>query len=628
MDFMKLKATLTLDSKEYEKGLNDGEGKAKAFGGKFAGALKVAKVGAVALGTATIAAAGAVAKLAKQSVTAYAEYEQLTGGIKKLYGEGYDQMMEYANQAYLTAGMSANAYMQNVTGFSAALLNSVGGDSQEAARIADMAMQDISDNANTFGKYTVEELAGVYQALAKGQYQTLDNLNLGFGGTKEGMQGLIDKANEIAKANGEAGDLTIDSYADIVEAIHLVQEEMNITGTTQKEASKTIQGSINMAKAAWENLLTGMADPDANIAELTENFMTSIGTVMENIAPAVLQAIEGIGTALTEMLPTLLEGLPTVIETYLPPLLQTGGKLVMTLINGVTQAAPQLISTAFMLVSDIVIGLLQALPTLIESGLNLITAVIEGFGSGEGDFLEKIGEIIAALIGALIESIPRILEAVWHLTKAIMKAFYQVNWLELGLRVIRGVLSGIQSVAPRVLDVVKNLVQRVLRYFGFTGLAAKAGAAFDKAKTAITQKLDAAKEKVTGWIDAIKGFFPITLGKILSFSLPKITIGSKSKSVGGKTATAPTFDVGYEQYAKAMSVPYMLTRPTRFAIGGESGDEMLYGRASLMRDIKEATSGNGGVVNIYLQYDASDDANDMVRDVARGLIRYKMAGAF
>ena len=626
MDFMKLKATLTLDSKEYEKGLSDGEGKAKAFGGKFAGALKVAKVGAVALGTATIAAAGAVAKLTKQSVMAYAEYEQLTGGIKKLYGEASSDMMKYAQQAYLTAGMSMNAYMQNVTGFSAALLNSVGGDSQEAARIADMAMQDISDNANTFGKYTVEELAGVYQALARGQYQTLDNLMLGFGGTKEGMQGLIDKANEIARANGEAGDLTMDSYADIVEAIHLVQEEMGITGTTQKEAAKTIQGSINMAKAAWENLLTGFADPDADIGQLAENFMTSIGTVMDNLAPAILQAMQGIGDALTIMLPELMAKIPDALSTYLPPLLQTGGNLVMALINGLMAAAPQLISTAISLVGDLVIGFVTALPTLIETGINALTAFIQGFGQNEGDLVEKVFEIITVLAGAFVESIPRILIAVWGLLKAISDAFFDVDWVSLGLKAMRGVLSGLQKVVPRIISAVGRLVTNVLNKLGFSGLASRVGGAFESAKKAITDKLDAAKTKVEGWIKTIKGKFPFKLGKIFSFSLPKISIGSIIRKVGKKTATAPSFDVEYEEYAKAMSVPYMLTSPTIFAKGGESGDELIYGRSSLMRDIREATKGNGGNVVVNLNYNAAEDATDMLRDLARGIQRYKMVG--
>ena len=199
MDVFGLQARLGIDTSSFSNGLSKAKDAAQTFAKVGAAAFTAVATAAGAAGTAIVKG---VSSLVKQSVSAYGEYQQLVGGINKLYGESGKELQEYANQAYLTAGMSANAYMQNVTGFSAALINSLSGDTSKAVKLANEAMQDISDNANTFGKYTVEELAQVYQALAKGNYQTLDNLMLGFAGTKEGMKDLLAKATEIAEKNG------------------------------------------------------------------------------------------------------------------------------------------------------------------------------------------------------------------------------------------------------------------------------------------------------------------------------------------------------------------------------------------------------------------------------------------
>ena len=252
--------------------------------------------------------------LVSGALEGYGAYEQLTGGMKKLYGDASDTVIADAQRAYKEVGISANKYMEGVAGFSAALMNSVKDDSQEAARLSNMAMKDIADNANTFGKYSVDELTEVYQALAKGNYQTLDNLNLGFGGTKKGMQQLIDKANELRAAQGETSKLTIDSYADIVTAIHTVQEEMSITGTTENEAMNTIEGSINSVKAAWENLLTsiGSGDP-AMIQEAVTGIVDGIfGTFNEELGRReggvinnVLPVLQNVGSAIVNEMPAI-----------------------------------------------------------------------------------------------------------------------------------------------------------------------------------------------------------------------------------------------------------------------------------------------------------------------------------
>lgn len=278
--------------------------KATVIGNAFYDAAKFVGGKAVDMGKAIVGGA----------VEGYASYEQLTDGMKKLYRDASDTIIGYSQNAYRDVGISANKYMEGVAGFSAAMMNSVGNDSQKAAELSNTAMKDIADNANTFGKYTVDDLTQVYQALAKGQFQTLDNLNLGYGGTKEGMQQLIDKANQLKAANGETADLTIDKFSDMVEAIHLVQEDMQITGTTTHEAMGTIEGSANMAKAAWENLLTGIGAGDTEMVKTSvSGLVTSIfGTWSDQtkkreggLINSLLPVVQNVGNAILQEIPSL-----------------------------------------------------------------------------------------------------------------------------------------------------------------------------------------------------------------------------------------------------------------------------------------------------------------------------------
>ena len=295
-------ATISLDTDEYERKLKDSGDKTSTFADVLKANLAS---GAIIAGVKKLA--GVVADVGKAAYTSYAQHEQLTDGIKKLYGDAAQAVISNANGAYKSAQMSANSYMSNIMGFSAALVESLNKDQKEAAKVADTALRDVADNANAFGKYTVEELAGVYQALAKGQYQTLDNLMLGFAGTKEGLQQLLDKANELNEEQGIHTQYSIDNFADIVNAIHKVQEEMGIAGTASGEAANTIEGSTAMAKAAWENLATGMADSSADMEGLTKDFVDSVFTAGRNIIPRVQQIVTGVGTATAEAISYLRE---------------------------------------------------------------------------------------------------------------------------------------------------------------------------------------------------------------------------------------------------------------------------------------------------------------------------------
>lgn len=685
-DFMKLKASLSLDSDQYEKGLSRSEKLAKGFGKAF-------KVSAVAIG----AAASAVGVLVKKSIDAYGEYEQLAGGIKKLYGDASDDMMAYASKAYETAGMSANQYMQNVTGFSAALLNSVKGDSKEAAKIADMAMKDISDNANTFGKYTAEELAGVYQALAKGQYMTLDNLNLGFGGTKAGMQQLIDKANELAKAQGMAGDLQIDSYADIVQAIHLVQENLNITGTTEKEAAQTIQGSINMTKAAWENLVAGFADPDANIAELTKNVITSAGKAASNIVPAIMRAASGIGEAFTVILPQALNNIPNAVKNIGVPLIQTGAQMVLSIGQGITNALPELINIVTVLIDGLVTSMDGALPGLIEvgltwlegfsgsirdgagklvdAGMKLLLSLAQGIATAMPTIVEKAPLIISNIAGVIndnapkllatglniiitlakgiIQAIPTLIQNLPQVLSAIWNVFTAFNWIALGEQLIAAIGKGLVSMGKSLPNTLKSigksawnglkninwgsLGKTVVQLIGkgISALASlpmtllkKAGSSAMKAFTSISwgtvgkDVISGIARGITAGISTIVDAAKNAAKKALNAAKNFLGISSPSKvfrdQVGKNIALgmALGIDDGEKNVATAMNrlnSSLISATPTASVIGSSVGS---------------GTTTNGGdVFNINLGYNADADATDMLRDLARGVKRYRMAGA-
>ena len=341
MNVYKLEAAIGLNTTEYQKGLKSAGESMSAMGDKI-------KAGAAAIGKATAAglAAGsaAVTALAKSAVSAYADYEQLVGGVEKLFGESSDLLMMYAKDAANTAGMSVNEYMETATSFAAALTTSVkaaGGSMDEAVEYADTAMRDMSDNANTFGT-ELSSIQTAYQGFAKQNYTMLDNLKLGYGGTKAEMERLIEDANKLRHEQGINNDLTIESYADIITAIHEVQTAMKITGTTAREASKTISGSIGAVKAAWTNLTIEIAKDDGDISGAFEVLGENVGAVVDNMLPRVEKALGGIGQFIAKSAPQITSGLKQLLPRVLPTLLQTAGTLVSSVSSAVMQSLPEL----------------------------------------------------------------------------------------------------------------------------------------------------------------------------------------------------------------------------------------------------------------------------------------------
>ena len=384
MNLLDLFVKISVDDGDVDKGFSETSSKAETLAGKLKGGLATA----AKIGGAAIAAAGAAAvAITKQAVENYGEYEQLVGGVETLFKSSADTVMQYAANAYQTAGMSANEYMTTVTAFSASLLQSMGGDTDAAAEKANLAITDMSDNANKMGS-SMESIQNAYSGFAKQNYTMLDNLKLGYGGTKEEMQRLLDDANALNAAQGNYTNYTIDSYADIVDAIHTVQTEMGITGTTQLEASTTIQGSIASMKAAYDNFITGLGDENADMAELITNLLGSTVTVAENLLPVVERILENIGVVVQEKGPEMIEKFVGYAVEKLPQIIELGMKMVMAIVSGLAENLPQIIQSVLDMMATIVKTFVSSLPDIVDVGKQIVKGLWEGIkamGSWIGD---------------------------------------------------------------------------------------------------------------------------------------------------------------------------------------------------------------------------------------------------
>lgn len=391
-----------------------GEVAGKKSGTSFGGAFSAAAGAAAKAGIAAVTAAGAgVVALTKSAVSAYGEYEQLVGGVNKLFGDASKQLMGYAEEAYKTSGLSANEYMEQATSFSAALINSLGGDTKKAAEITDVAMRAMSDNVNTFGT-DMAAVQNAFQGFSKQNYTMLDNLKLGYGGTKSEMERLIADANEYAASIGQASDLSIDSFADIVQAIELVQKKQNIAGTTAKEAASTLQGSFEMTKSAWTNLVAGLANPDADMGKLVTNFVESAQAAIHNLLPVIKTGIQGVGKMAAELLPEIFKMIPDLLDDILPKLLDTIDTVVTevfpVLIDVIVKNLPMIITTVVKAGKTIIKSLFTAIDKelsgnkiydTLKNGLSKLLPVFEEVGgslieSGK-ELFGKIGETISKI---------------------------------------------------------------------------------------------------------------------------------------------------------------------------------------------------------------------------------------
>ncbi len=539
--------------------------------GKIGSAVNTAvKASAAAVG----AASAGVAALGTACINAYADYEQLAGGVETLFKDSAETIHSYADNAYKTAGLSANEYMETVTSFSASLLQSLDGDTEKAAAAANLAITDMADNANKMGT-AMESIQYAYQGFAKQNYTMLDNLKLGYGGTKEEMQRLLADAEKLS---GVKYDLS--SYADVVEAIHVIQTEMGITGTTAKEASTTIQGSVASMKAAWANLMVGMADDTQNFDLLLSNFIESIGTVADNLLPRIGVVIEGMGKLVAGLAPEIASALPTLTNELLPNLVELGvqsisalvqgiqengdslaagalsivgtlaegiaellpmvadtaASLVVSLADGLTESLPNIIPIAIETISTLVENLTENANTIIEAGIQIILALGEGLIAALPQLIETVPQIvinianvindnapklvdtalylITRLAVGLVQAIPTLVVNIPKIIEAIVAAFMAFQWLNLGKRLIDGVANGVKKAGESMATAAKN--------------------AFSKFKAKITGSEVATELKNIGKyiIDGIVGGIKNSLSKIANIAGKiKDTLLSKLKGL-------------------------------------------------------------------------------------------------
>ena len=465
MDLFKLLGTISINNSDANEALEKTSKTADQTKSKLSNAFSSIGKGAAKLGTAVAAGVGAavagVSALATAAISSYADYEQLVGGVETLFKDSADRVKEYAEQAYKTAGLSANEYMETVTGFSASLLQSLGGDTAKAAEYADQAIIDMADNANKMGS-DISSIQTAYQGFAKQNYTMLDNLKLGYGGTQQEMYRLMQDAEKLgAKFNSEfymtdKGTLVAD-FADITEAIHVVQTEMGITGTTAKEASSTISGSISSMKSSWENLLTAMVSDDLPFEEYANNFVDSATTAVNNLIPRIITALGGVVQLIDQLAPVIIakipelfnQLLPAVIEAaiglltgvanVLPTLLNTIVSLIPTAVQGVKQIFATLVQIVPQLIQSLISVLPEMLPMILETLISMIVMLCGMLPQVIQPIIDYLPFIMANLITALLENLPVLIEGLITLVIAVVRAIPQL-------------MQGIVDAAPTVIS--------------------------------------------------------------------------------------------------------------------------------------------------------------------------------
>lgn len=532
-------------------GGNVGKTFASGFSGGAAGIKEIfagnffADIASSAMGAVTSAVSSGIETIKQglsQAFQGFSDAEQLVGGVDKIFGDASDKVQRYAASAYESAGISANDYMTQVTSFSASLLQSMGGDTSAAADMANEAIVDMSDNANVYGS-NITDIQNAYQGFAKQNYMMLDNLKLGYGGGESEMQRLIDDANAWGAANGEASDLTIDSYADVIQAIHQIQESQGIAGDTAAEASGTVKGSLMQLQSAWQNLINGVGDPSADITELSLNVTESLGTFAQNALPLMQNIFTGIASALpglfsglaavlpgmidslmTSVIPAIMTSVTTIIQSVttmlqsidwasmganvstvvamlvgqvlpaiieqLPTLLQAGIQIVLGIINGLTQAIPQLVSALVFAIPQLVSALISALPEIIEGGLQLFLGLVQGLTQALPQIVAALIGMIPQLVSALISCIPQILQAGVELFCALVQAIPQVisQLLPALGDMIHQAVTSIGSKRGDFLDIGKNILQGLI-----DGVKSMANSVVNAAKGVVDAAIQGAK---------------------------------------------------------------------------------------------------------------------------------------
>ena len=563
MELFKLLGRIAINGQEAKDELDGVAKSAEGVGGKIGNALK--SFGKFAVGAAAVAAtatAAATVALTKSSVQSYAEYEQLVGGVETLFGRASYMVERYADKAYRTAGLSANAYMETVTSFSASLLQSLDGNTVAAAAKANMAITDMADNANKMGS-SMESIQNAYQGFAKQNYTMLDNLKLGFGGTKEEMQRLLDKAQEIS-----GFEYDISSYADIVDAIHVVQTEMGITGTTAEEASGTISGSVATAKAAWQNFVTALGTDEKNANDSFERFASAAETALSNIGSAVKRILPNIGTTIQKGVTEVIGKLPGLITDSLPGLLTAVGSLTSSLV----EALP---------------GILDAINSAVHSFLMVL---IQSWASPEtmGKVSSTVLEFVKGTVNFIVQNAPLLLIAAGELIASLML----------------GLIEGLVEIAGKWGEWIKeHIIQPIKETWGDIKEVGKG--VVDSIKEGISEAWDA----LTSWFKGIwDSLFGNLTANIKVTKTESVSSSGNDEPVRGKTiqgfATGLDF-VPYDEFPAHLHKGEMVLPASQAnvlrsggSLGNNGGTEELVALLYGIKDALEENLNKGTVIRI------------------------------
>ena len=517
------------DSKGLEKEINGIGSKVKSGFGKI-GSIAVAGLAGV---TAAVGgAASALAGLGTASVNSYADLEQNIGGIETLFKGSADKVIKNAENAYKTAGMSANQYMETVTGFSASLLQSVGGDTEKAADSANMALIDMADNANKMGT-SMESIQWAYQGFAKQNYTMLDNLKLGYGGTKEEMERLLADAQKLTGVRYDISNLN-----DVFNAIHVIQGELGITGTTAKEAATTITGSIGSMKAAFDNFLNGSGTIDQLInTGLTaiQNIVNAAGKLLpdliQSIANATPQIVSTINTIFPQILNLIIGNAPTILNSigqmlmalsttlmeYMPQILTLAMQLIQYFINGLITMLPQIIKMGIQLITQLILGIAQMLPELIPQAVNAVITIAEGLLDNIDLLIDAAIQLIIGLAEGLITAIPILIEKIPIIIEKLINAIVNnlPKLIEMGITLIIKLAEGLIKAIPTLVKAIPQIISALIN-----GLGQLPGMVWDIGKNIVQGLWNGISNmagwlwnKITGWcssiFDGIKNFFGI-----------------------------------------------------------------------------------------------------------------------
>lgn len=557
-----------------KKAKQSGDDAEKGGGGwsKLGGVLKGVAVGMAAV----MAAAGAAAvALGKEVISVYADYEQLVGGVDTLFGDSSAAVQEYASSAFKTAGLSANEYMETVTSFSASLIQSLGGDTEKAAKYADMAITDMSDNANKMGT-DMASIQNAYQGFAKQNYTMLDNLKLGYGGTKAEMERLLVDAGKIAGV-----EFDISSYADVTEAIHVMQESMGIAGTTATEAEETISGSISSMGAAWQNLLVGFGNSDADMGALTKSLVDAFQNVVKNITPVIENLVQALPVALEALLPAISSMLPMLLEVAtglltqvidaiaasLPALIPVAVDALLMIVGALIDNLPLIIDGATQLILALALGLAESLPELIPAAIDAVLTIVDTLIDNIDLLIDAAIEIIMALADGLIKSLPKLIKKAPEIIAKLVSAIIEnaPKLLAAAVELITSLSTGLEENFRNILNKVggwvkENIIQPIK----------------DKVSDFITAGGDLIRgvwqgisDKATWLWNKVSGFFTSLTDRIKNF----FGIASPSKlfadEIGGNLAAG--VGVGFAKQMKTVAKQMNDSIPTSFDLGGISG---------------------------------------------------------